>query len=173
MILHSTHNVLAFDTATGGIYIALQVSDGSIKTAYDAGPYGQAEILMPMIDKLIQDCGIRYGDLDTIITTNGPGTFTGLRIGLSTAISLGQSLDIPVHAVSCFEAYAAHFYQDQNHSRIRSAVIIESKRDDFYIEIFDGQGQAKSLAGLYDGDQASQLFGSHRTRWLRSYRRSG
>lgn len=61
--------------------------------------YKQAEKLLPAIDKVIQVLGFRFQDLQAVAVISGPGPFTALRVGVTTANTLGWSLKIPVVAV--------------------------------------------------------------------------
>lgn len=67
---------------------------------------------MPAIEALLKECGLAPQDLDKVIVANGPGSYTGVRIGVSIAKTLAWSLNIPVAAVSSLEVLAAngHFF---------------------------------------------------------------
>lgn len=67
---------------------------------------GQAERLMPMLEELLAEAGVGWGDLDAIGVGVGPGNFTGIRIAVSAARGLALSLGIPAVSVSSFEALA-------------------------------------------------------------------
>lgn len=95
---------------------------------------GQSEKLLPMINGILEKSGCTYKDLGLIAVTVGPGAFTGLRIGLSTARALGVALNIPVAGVTTLEALARKCLKDHN---VALAVILETKRKDFYIQFFD------------------------------------
>lgn len=99
--------VLSIDTCEGNCSAAL-VSAGQVRAArVEAIGRGHAERLLPMLDELMVEAGLEYADLDRIGVTIGPGTFTGLRIGLSVARGLGLSLGIPVVGVTSLFALAA------------------------------------------------------------------
>lgn len=65
---------------------------------------GQAERLVPMLDRLLAENGVGWGDLAVIGVGTGPGNFTGIRIAVATARGLALGLGIPVHGVSGFQA---------------------------------------------------------------------
>lgn len=67
---------------------------------------GQSERLFPMIDEILTEAGVDFGDLDAVAVGTGPGNFTGIRIAVSAARGLALSLDIPAVGVTLFEALA-------------------------------------------------------------------
>lgn len=69
-----------------------------------------SQTLLPMVDELVKNIGIDLKDLDGIAISNGPGSFTGLRIGSATAKGLAQALNIPIVPVSTLEALAANLF---------------------------------------------------------------
>lgn len=129
--------VLALDSALGGCVVAvLNGNDGSarvLETGRD-----QAAKLMPMVQDVMREAGVAMADLGLIVTTTGPGSFTGLRIGLSTARALGLALSLPVQGVSTFEAMVKSCRPSAP-----SLVVLESKRSDFYVQAFDEKWQAE------------------------------
>lgn len=135
--------ILAFDTALQACRVAV-LNGESVSERRRDEPHGQAEHLMPMIEEAMTEVGAVYGDLDAIVTTIGPGAFTGLRIGLSTAKALAMSVDVPLFGVSTLQALAAQFAKD--HPGQACSVLIETKRQDFYVQSFDAQGKAVSEA---------------------------
>jgi tRNA threonylcarbamoyladenosine biosynthesis protein TsaB len=99
--------LLAFDTATPAVTVAL--SDGSevlaSSTTVDARRHG--ELLAPGIETVLREAGADRRDLTDIAVGVGPGPFTGLRVGLVTARTLGHVLAIPVHGVCTLDVLAA------------------------------------------------------------------
>lgn len=69
-----------------------------------------SQTLLPMVDELVKNIGIDLKELDGIAISNGPGSFTGLRIGSATAKGLAQALNIPIVPVSTLEALAANLF---------------------------------------------------------------
>jgi len=102
--------VLGFDTATPATAIGLRLTDGSaVQARDDPGPGerpGHATRLLPLAAKLLAGAGLRFRDLDRIAVGLGPGTFTGLRIGVATARGLAQSLGVDLVGVSSLRALA-------------------------------------------------------------------
>ncbi len=103
-------NVLGFDTATPATVVGLRLADGTTLQARDDPPAGKrpghATRLLPLASELLARAGLRWGQLDRIAVGVGPGTFTGLRIGVATARGLAQSLGIEVAGVSTLRVLA-------------------------------------------------------------------
>jgi tRNA threonylcarbamoyladenosine biosynthesis protein TsaB len=102
--------ILGFDTATRATTVALELDLGGVLEARDDPAPGQrprhATTLLPLADQLLERAGIAFGDLELIAVGVGPGTFTGLRIGIATARALAQALEIPVVGVSTLQSLA-------------------------------------------------------------------
>jgi tRNA threonylcarbamoyl adenosine modification protein YeaZ len=100
--------VLALDTATPAstAAVAQVTGDGmrgiAERRTVDARAHG--ELLAPQIHAVLGEAGVRMGDLGAIVAGTGPGPFTGLRVGLVTAASMGQALGIPTYGVSSLDA---------------------------------------------------------------------
>jgi tRNA threonylcarbamoyl adenosine modification protein YeaZ/ribosomal-protein-alanine acetyltransferase len=98
---------------------------------------GQAEALAPMVHEVMQASGIAYSTLSRVVVTIGPGTFTGVRIGLSFARGLGVALSIPVVGINSLAAIAC------NETSGAHAIIVASdaRGDDIYFATFDAGGR--------------------------------
>ena len=98
--------VLALDTATTDLVAGIVDGDRVLaETAVATRAHN--ETLMPEITRLLDQTGIEFADLGAVVVGCGPGPFTGLRVGMSTASALGQALSIPVHGVCTHDAVAA------------------------------------------------------------------
>jgi tRNA threonylcarbamoyladenosine biosynthesis protein TsaB len=102
--------VLGFDTSTSATAVALRLADGSASEARDDPPAGahpgHATRLLEMAEELLARNGVAWGALDRIAVGLGPGTFTGLRVGVATARGLAQSLATELVGVSSLRALA-------------------------------------------------------------------
>ena len=104
--------LLAFDTATPAVTVA--VHDGSDVVAHASGEGSMAhgELLAPAIDAAMADAGAAMSDLTDVAVGVGPGPFTGLRVGVVTALTLGSTLDIATHGVCTLDILAAELIHD-------------------------------------------------------------
>lgn len=138
---------LAIDTARERLQLALARRDGTSDTEISDIAKGHAEAIFPAIGALLHRNGIGYGDLERIAVSTGPGSFTGLRIGLSAARGLGLALGIPVVGVPSLLALSL--------SRSGpSEVIVDARRDQAYRQSFSAPGVPDGPAELVDFRQS-------------------
>lgn len=123
--------LLAIDTAAPRLQLALLAGERA-ETIVEDMPQGQAERIFPAIDELLGRSGIAYKDLKRIAVTTGPGSFTGLRIGLSAARGLGLALRIPVVGVPSLLALSLPVRCNE------AAVLLDARRDEAYFQAFSG-----------------------------------
>jgi tRNA threonylcarbamoyladenosine biosynthesis protein TsaB len=126
-----TTPLLAIDTAAPRLQLALLRGDVA-DTLVEDMPQGQAERIFPAIDELLGRNGASYRDLRRIAVTTGPGSFTGLRIGLSAARGLGLALNIPVVGVPSLLALSLPV------TCAHAAVLLDARRDEAYFQAFSG-----------------------------------
>jgi tRNA threonylcarbamoyl adenosine modification protein YeaZ len=100
--------VLALDTSTPAVTAALaEVTDSGMKGVAErrtVDPRAHGELLAPQVAALLADAGATVRELAAIVAGLGPGPFTGLRVGLVTAASMGQALNIPTYGVCSLDA---------------------------------------------------------------------
>lgn len=129
---------LAFDTTSNACSCAL-LDDNVVIAKYNAEmDYGQAEVLIPEIENMLTKLGLSFSQIGLLGVCIGPGSFTGVRtsIAAARAFALAQP-QLSITGVSAFEAYV-HSLDMSELSRI-NAVIIETKREDFYFQMFNGK----------------------------------
>jgi len=98
--------VLAIDTALSACSAALVLDGAAIAVMSEPMERGHAERLAPLVEELMRSAGAAFGSVDRIAVTVGPGSFTGVRVGLSFARGLALALRKPCVGVSTLEALA-------------------------------------------------------------------
>ncbi|MDX2143792.1 MAG: tRNA (adenosine(37)-N6)-threonylcarbamoyltransferase complex dimerization subunit type 1 TsaB [Rhodospirillaceae bacterium] len=134
--------ILAIDSAglacTAGVW-----RDGTLSAHESAAmAQGHAEALMPMIERVMARAALTYAALDRIAVCVGPGSFTGVRVGIATARGLGLAADVPVIGVSATEIFAAMVHAGERRSDRKILAAVDSKRGDVFAQLFDADAQA-------------------------------
>jgi tRNA threonylcarbamoyladenosine biosynthesis protein TsaB len=132
-------NVLAFDTALDACSAAVW-SDGAVLAAESvAVARGHAELLFPMLARVLGAAGKDYGDIDRVGVTIGPGSFTGVRVGVAAARGLALSLAKPAVGITTLEAIAATALAgpaDMTPDGTPLAVTLDARRGEIYLQVF-------------------------------------
>ena len=127
--------LLAIDTSSSLVSVALLMGKRNVRFCEQEMERGQGEALIPMIQELFETAHLNMKDLTGVAVAVGPGSFTGVRIGIATARAIAMALDIPVYGVTNFEAYAYSLMKPVT-------VVLDSKRDDYFVQKFDANGVA-------------------------------
>lgn len=98
--------LLAVETATSWQSVALLDDDRVLARHEQDAAGAQASLLLPTIDQLLKDTGLRLADLDGLACSIGPGSFTGIRVGVSTCLGLRAGTELPLALVPTLEAMA-------------------------------------------------------------------
>ncbi|MQA83250.1 MAG: tRNA (adenosine(37)-N6)-threonylcarbamoyltransferase complex dimerization subunit type 1 TsaB [Streptosporangiales bacterium] len=102
--------LLAFDTATPAITAALHDGSAPLASRTVVDQRRHAELLVPSIDAVLREAGASRRDLTDVAVGVGPGPFTGLRVGLVTARSLGHALGVAVHGLCTLDVLAWEYF---------------------------------------------------------------
>lgn len=124
--------ILAISTSSNNASVALLENDTCIKELNIINEKTHSEKLMPLIDELFSSTGLTLSDVSLIACDNGPGSFTGLRIGIATVKALAEVKKIPVIGVSSLDALS---YNVSNADYIAS--LIDARNSQVYCAIFD------------------------------------
>lgn len=152
--------ILAIDTALDACAAAVLDTGGGrlIAQASQAMKRGHAEALMPLIADVMKDAGLPFAALDRIAVTTGPGSFTGLRVGLSAARGIALAANKPVVGLTTLSAYAAPLIGEDEAHPIISA--IDARHDHVYFQVVGGDGSSlvdPRVAPVADVLDASRL----------------
>ncbi|MEI6895665.1 MAG: tRNA (adenosine(37)-N6)-threonylcarbamoyltransferase complex dimerization subunit type 1 TsaB [Colwellia sp.] len=114
-------NYLALDASTEACSVALQ-ANGKFFSRFELCPQSHSLHLLPMVDKVLHEANIKLSELDGLIFGQGPGSFTGVRIGVGVAQGLAFSANLPVVGVSSLQAMAQLAYNEQGEKRVIAAI---------------------------------------------------
>jgi tRNA threonylcarbamoyladenosine biosynthesis protein TsaB len=134
--------ILAIDTALDACAAGVLDTRSSQLIARETQPMkrGHAEALMPLIGRVMAEAGLAFTALDRIAVTTGPGSFTGLRVGLSAARGIALAADKPVVGVTTLTAYAAPVVSTNSAPPVIAA--IDARHDHVYFQAVSGDGSA-------------------------------
>src|SRR5215467_10529509 len=128
--------VLALETATLAGSAALLDGDRVVGTSLLDIELTHSERLMAMVDRLLVDCGWRVSRLEGLAVSIGPGSFTGLRIGVATAKGLALALGLPVASVPTLDALAANL----PFASIPVCPLIDARKGEVYLALYEWSG---------------------------------
>lgn len=121
--------ILALDTATEACSVALSYQ-GNISTVDELSPRTHTQRILPMIDELLQKAGITINHVDTLVFGRGPGSFTGVRVGVGIAQGLALGANLPVVGVSNLLTMAEQAYQQLGAKEV--VALIDARMGEVY-----------------------------------------
>jgi len=140
--------VLALDTCLTACSAAV-VADGAVRAARsEPMARGHQERIAVLVQEILAEAGVAPAALGRIGVTIGPGSFTGLRVGLAFAKGLGAALDRPVIGVGVLEALAFEI-------KPPAAAVIDARRDQLYLQTFTAAGPSDPAAVAPDAARAA------------------
>ena len=146
-------NLLAFDTSTEACSAALGLGDAILERE-ELAPRRHAELILPMVDSLLQEAGLRLGDLDALTFGRGPGAFTGVRLAAGIAQGLALGADLPTVPVSSLAAMAQGATEHQADALLAT---MDARMGELYWGLFEpaNGGAARLAAGERVSDPAA------------------
>ena len=156
-------NVLGFDTCFESCSIAAGRGLGSasmhLEFRFERMSTGQAERLVPLIGEVMEGARLRFDELDRIAVTVGPGTFTGMRIGVAAARALALALEIPVVTLTSLEVMAlSPELMGFEHEALM--VVADARRGQVYGQCFGSSaGRATGPPQILDIEVAAEVGG--------------
>ncbi len=131
--------LLALDTASPTVTVALHDGRDVLAAATASATMRHGEQLAPLIEQVLAEAGARPADLTAIAVGAGPGPFTGLRVGLVTARTMGHVLDVPVHGVCSLDALAVEAVET---GAVEGDFLVatDARRKEVYLASYDERG---------------------------------
>ena len=140
--------LLVIDTALENCAVGLWSDGGFVAEETDPIGRGHAERFFPMLDNVLATAAVGYKAITNIAVTIGPGSFTGVRVGVAAARGLALSIDRPCVGVSTLEAIG---YANAGKADL-TVVALDAKRSEFYAQAFAKDGRAIAPPTLYENE---------------------
>ncbi|HWM30512.1 MAG TPA: tRNA (adenosine(37)-N6)-threonylcarbamoyltransferase complex dimerization subunit type 1 TsaB [Methyloceanibacter sp.] len=154
-------NILALDTSMGSCSAAVLRDDGAGHALYvrDAEmARGHAEALMPMVAEAIAEAKLRFDELDLIAATQGPGSFTGVRIAIAAALGLALVTRAKLYGTDSLTVMARTALATGMNPKGPFAVAVDARRSMLYFGLYDEMGQRLDGPLLVAPDEAVDLL---------------
>jgi tRNA threonylcarbamoyl adenosine modification protein YeaZ len=152
--------ILAFDTAADRCDACVFDSgtDEVLGASHLALGKGHAEFLLDIIGNALEKARTGYPELEAVAVTVGPGSFTGVRVGVSAARGFALALDIPAIGITTLEGIAAHAAAAEPEKPVLA--VIDARRGEVYAQFFDPRGTPESEAFLSRPDRMAAMVGT-------------
>ncbi|MFT5814890.1 MAG: tRNA threonylcarbamoyladenosine biosynthesis protein TsaB [Psychroserpens sp.] len=152
-------NFLAIDASTEACSVAIKYNDKQF-SEYELCPQSHSLRLLPMIDTVLKQANVKLTELDGIIFGQGPGSFTGVRIGIGVTQGLAFSAELSARGVSTLQAMAQQAFDNKGESKVIAA--IDARMSEVYTCYFevDEQGimQAKTEETVLKPEFVAQYY---------------
>jgi len=153
-------NILCIETATEICSVALLQDDKLIALRENHEGNAHASQITLLIEAVMKDANIELKNLDAIAVSKGPGSYTGLRVGVSTAKGLCYALDIPLLAINTLESLAHETIKNNNIQKANFCAMLDARRMEVYCAVFDNQMNSvkKTEAKIIDENSFANLL---------------
>jgi tRNA threonylcarbamoyladenosine biosynthesis protein TsaB len=152
--------ILAIDTALGACAACIVQADQPEPLAAEAilMERGHAEALLPLVDRIVSGVEGGFSSLDRVAVTVGPGSYTGIRIGIAAARAIGLAAGIPVVGVATLSAYLAPLMTRESRGLLAAA--IDAKHGQVYLQAVAPGGRTIIAPALMGVREAVRILGS-------------
>lgn len=149
--------ILTLDTAASWCSVAVYNSEGDIELADVSENIGKghAEVLMDYVERAVRGARLSLSDIDRIAVNIGPGSFTGVRIGVSAARGFALALGIPAVGITAFEALAAETWIMNPEKPV--LILLDAHRGEIYAQSFDAKGKPSTEPLILSREEAGAL----------------
>ncbi|MBF0385686.1 MAG: tRNA (adenosine(37)-N6)-threonylcarbamoyltransferase complex dimerization subunit type 1 TsaB [Candidatus Omnitrophica bacterium] len=138
-------NILAIDTSTANLTLAL-FSEGKIIAKRNKKSQGiLSESIIPIIDGALKKAVLSLSDIDCFAVGLGPGSFTGLRVGLATIKGFATALKIPIIGVSSLDIIASNVRKDN----VQICIVLDARRGNVFAAIYNKENGVLKRSGEY------------------------
>ena len=145
--------ILSIDTASNLCTVAILEDKKCLKEIVVNDSRNHSEKIMPVIEQVLQETSLTLNNIDLIVCDKGPGSFTGIRIGVGTLLAFQDSLNIPCIGISSLEALAYNVEQD---GLICS--LIDAKNNNVYFGLFEHKNDEYSQIGTLEFKNINEVL---------------
>lgn len=149
--------ILMIETSTDSCSVALCKGLAVLAERHTDSPKSQSSLLAPFVDEVLREAGLKARDCDAVAVSEGPGSYTGLRVGVSTAKGICFGANLPLIAVGTLRILA-----ETGRGKADFIVpMIDARRMEVYSAVFDGktlEQQAETAAVVLDGQSYADLL---------------
>lgn len=150
-----TKRFLAIESATKNCSVALFENQVIVDSIEEGGAYSHAEKLAPFVEKLLKQNQITADELSAVAISSGPGSYTGLRIGLSLAKGICVGAQIPLIAIPSLEAMSWGAINAVGEKEALYCPMIDARRMEVYTALYNAKGEVlRSVSAMVVDDQA-------------------
>ncbi|MBR1777361.1 MAG: tRNA (adenosine(37)-N6)-threonylcarbamoyltransferase complex dimerization subunit type 1 TsaB [Alphaproteobacteria bacterium] len=150
-------NILAMDCTHGACSAAFFNGTKVVSEIIEEMDRGQAERLIPMVQEVLAAAQAGFDKIDAVAVTTGPGSFTGVRVGLAAADGIALAAGLPMIGVSVLDVLADKVFT-QFPDLKKVGLVLETKRDDYYVQCFEN-GQPSAPAAVLSAQTLAELEG--------------
>jgi tRNA threonylcarbamoyl adenosine modification protein YeaZ len=152
--------ILAIDTALNACSACVLANDAPEPLARETLEIerGHAEALLPLVDRVVSQTGGQFSSLDRVAVTIGPGSYTGLRVGIAAARAIGLATGVPVVGVTTLSALIAAFVSSDKRRLLAAA--IDARHGQVYFQLVAPGGRTVITPSLLSIREAVRLIGS-------------
>ena len=153
-------NILLIETATAVCSVSISQGGKILICKEAAEKNSHSTVLSVLIEQMITECDLSYNQLDAVSVSSGPGSYTGLRIGVSTAKGLCYALDKPLISIGTLESMAMGMLEKQPDYKGLLCPMIDARRMEVYSAIYDKQMEVRKAVSadiIEEGSYAEYL----------------
>ena len=148
--------ILAIDTSSDNCSVAILEDNNVIKQLKLKDEKTHSQKLMPLIDKLLSECNYKINDFDLFACSKGPGSFTGIRIGIATIKAFSDATSKPLIGISSLKSLAYNLIDYTSNSYVVS--LIDAKHGNVYCGVFKKEGKKYIKVNDYTFDSINAVL---------------
>jgi tRNA threonylcarbamoyladenosine biosynthesis protein TsaB len=151
--------ILNIDTSSATLYVSISKNGQLLADKIDEEQRNHASNLQPFVDSVVKASKLTLQDINAVAVMNGPGSYTGLRVGLAAAKGYCFALDIPLICISNLAALAAIYFAKNPHNIASVQSVISTMKNELFIETYNANLECVATAQhLQINEKSSDFF---------------